>query len=203
VRLQDLLFQSAGALVEDGQELFGQPFNLIQICIGVDISVPSFALSRDGDLVLGPLAGEVDADAGDDCGRVAQAHGGQVQRVGRHEVRGLSELFRCFDQLTALDHMGVRVVDGNIKAKGLEQDVLVAHQLLGLCQVLFRFGIQLGTISVQADIRHLDNMFQFTWLLLDLGGEEKSSCCDIIAVELCEAVEHVEPLHVYYRCVDA
>ena len=28
--------------------------------------------------------------------------------------------------------MGVRVVDGNIKAKGLEQDVLVAHQLLGL-----------------------------------------------------------------------
>ena len=126
-------------------------------------------LSRDRDLVFGPLAGEVDADAGDDCGRVAQAHGGQVQRVGRHEVRGLSELFRCwnkrheialarpiiainrtqdiistihqprartsartFDQLTALDHMGVRVVDGNVKAKGLEQDVLVAHQLLGL-----------------------------------------------------------------------
>ena len=44
VRLQDLLLQSAGALVEDGQELFGQPFNLIQICIGVDIGVPSFAL---------------------------------------------------------------------------------------------------------------------------------------------------------------
>ena len=44
VRLQDLLFQSAGTLVEDGQELFGQPFNLIQICIGVDISVPSFTL---------------------------------------------------------------------------------------------------------------------------------------------------------------
>ena len=55
-------------------------------------------LSRDGDLVLGPLAGEVDADAGDDCGRVAQAHGGQVQRVGRHEVRGLSELFRCWNK---------------------------------------------------------------------------------------------------------
>ena len=36
-----------------------------------------------------------------------------------------------------------------------------------------------------------------------LGGEEESSCCDIIAVELCEAVEHVEPLHVDYRCVDA
>ena len=28
--------------------------------------------------------------------------------------------------------MGVRVVDGNIKAKGLEQDVFVTHQLLGL-----------------------------------------------------------------------
>ena len=39
---------------------------------------------------------------------------------------------RTFDQLTALDHMGVRVVDGNIKAKGLEQNILVAHQLLGL-----------------------------------------------------------------------
>ena len=83
------------------------------------------------------------------------------------------------------------------------------------------------------NIGNLDNMFQFTWLLLDLkvslwyenasefgmylylfcndhklfryhlGGEEESSCCDIIAVELCEAVEHVEPLHVDYRCVDA
>lgn len=83
------------------------------------------------------------------------------------------------------------------------------------------------------NIGNLDNMLQFAWLLLDLkislwfenviefgmylylfcnddkllrhhlGGEEKSSCCDIIAVELCEAVEHVEPLHINYRCVDA
>jgi hypothetical protein len=48
--------------------------------------------------------------------------------------------------------MCVRVVDGNVEAEGLKQDVLIAHQLLGLCQVLFRFGIQLGAISVQADI---------------------------------------------------
>ena len=39
---------------------------------------------------------------------------------------------RTFDKLTAFDNMGVRMVDGNVEAEGLEQDVLIAHQLLGL-----------------------------------------------------------------------
>ena len=44
VRLQDLLLQPAWALVKDGEELFGQLLDLIQVGIGVDISVPGFAL---------------------------------------------------------------------------------------------------------------------------------------------------------------
>ena len=37
-----------------------------------------------------------------------------------------------FDHLTALDDVGVGMVDGHVEAEGLEQDVLVADQLLGL-----------------------------------------------------------------------
>ena len=45
---------------------------------------------------------------------------------------------RTFDKLTAFDNMGVRMVDGNVEAEGLEQDVLIAHQLLGLQCVMMK-----------------------------------------------------------------
>ena len=44
VRLQDLLLQPARALVKDGEELFRQLLNLVQICIRVNVRVPSLPL---------------------------------------------------------------------------------------------------------------------------------------------------------------
>ena len=44
VGLQDLFLQPAWALVEDGEELFRQLLNLVQICIRVDVSIPSLPL---------------------------------------------------------------------------------------------------------------------------------------------------------------
>ena len=44
VGLQDLFLQPAWALVKDGEELFRQLLNLVQICIRVDVSVPSLPL---------------------------------------------------------------------------------------------------------------------------------------------------------------
>ena len=44
MRLQNLLLQPAWALVKDGEELFGQLLDLIQVGIGVDISVPGLPL---------------------------------------------------------------------------------------------------------------------------------------------------------------
>lgn len=41
-----------------------------------------FAIRGHGDLPVGPLAGQVDADARDDRGPVLQAEGGEVQTVG-------------------------------------------------------------------------------------------------------------------------
>ena len=44
VGLQYLFLQPAWALVKDGEELFGQLLDLIQVGIGVDISVPGLPL---------------------------------------------------------------------------------------------------------------------------------------------------------------
>ena len=44
VRLQYLLLQPAWALVEDGEELFSQFLNLVQIGVRVDVSIPSLPL---------------------------------------------------------------------------------------------------------------------------------------------------------------
>lgn len=38
-------------------------------------------------------------------------------------------------ELAALDHVGVGVVYGNVKAQGLQEDVLIDHQLLRPLQV--------------------------------------------------------------------
>ena len=52
-------------------------------------------------------------------------------------------------------------------------------------------------------MRHLDDVLQLARLLLDLGGEEERGGGDGVAVEPVEGVEHVEPLHVHDRSVDA
>ena len=39
-------------------------------------------------------------------------------------------------------------------------------------------------------------------LVCYLGSQKQRSCCDEVSVKLGETVEHVESLHVYYRCVD-
>ena len=64
-------------------------------------------------------------------------------------------------------------------------------------------GVGRGLLAVEADVRHLDDVLQLARLLLDLGGEEERGGGDRVAVEPVEGVEHVEPLHVHDRSVDA
>jgi len=47
------------------------------------------SISGNGDLPVGPLASQVNANTGDDCGLVLQAEGGEVQtaRAARHGGR--------------------------------------------------------------------------------------------------------------------
>lgn len=45
----------------------------------VQILPPVFPISGDRDLPVGPFTGQVDADAGDYCGLVLQAEGGEVE----------------------------------------------------------------------------------------------------------------------------
>lgn len=76
--LQNFLLEPAGTLVKYGEELLGQPLNLIYVAGGIHIGVPWLALSREGDLVFRPFAGQMDAHTCYYGGRVPQAHGGQV-----------------------------------------------------------------------------------------------------------------------------
>lgn len=50
---------------------------------GINILPPVFAISRNGDLPVGPFAGEMDANAGYNGWTVLQAEGGQVQTAAR------------------------------------------------------------------------------------------------------------------------
>lgn len=97
----------------------------------------------------------------------------------------------------------MRMVDGYIEAKCLEENVFIAHQFLCLCQVLFGLSLQLWLISVKTNVGNLDNMLQLSRLLLHLSSQEKCSSRDIVSVELGEAVKHIEPLHVHNRGIDA
>ena len=56
---------------------------------------------------------------------------------------------------------------------------------------------------MEADVGDLDDVLELPGLFLDLGGEEERRGGDRVAVELGERVEHVEPLHVHDRRVDA
>jgi len=121
----------------------------------------------------------VDPEASDDRGRVSQTHGGQVEAVGGQVVRRLGQLLGGFDELAASDHVGVRVVDGDVEAERLEQDVLVEHQLLGF--LLVRVGPDVKgrhVAAVEADVRHLDHVLQLSRLLLHLGGQEQGCQSD-------------------------
>ena len=75
----DLLLELARAPLEDVEELLRQPLEEVQRGRGVHVLEPLLVLRRHGDLVVGPLAREVDAHARDHGRRVAEAHGGQVQ----------------------------------------------------------------------------------------------------------------------------
>ena len=74
----------------------------------------------------------MNAETGDDRRRVSQAHRRQMETVGGQVIRSLSQLFGGFHQLATSHDVGVRVVDGDVEAESLQQDVLVRHQLLSL-----------------------------------------------------------------------
>ena len=57
VTLENLLLKPAGALVEDGEELACEPFDLIDVGILVHVGVPRPILQGHWYLILGPLAG--------------------------------------------------------------------------------------------------------------------------------------------------
>lgn len=119
-RGHNLPLEPGRALVKYDKELVGEFVQEVLVCVCVDVVIPRLALPAGGDLVVGPLAGEVDADAGHGGGRVAEAHGGQVEAIGGHEVRSLGKLLRSFDELAAPDDVSVRVVDGYVEAQSLE-----------------------------------------------------------------------------------
>lgn len=125
--------------------------------------------------------------------------------VCRHEVRSLRQLFRRLNQLATLDHVRMRMVDGDVKAQGLQQDVLVADQLLGLLYIGVRSRIDGRLIAqtvVEAKMSDLYDVFEFPRLFFDFGCEKQRRRGQRIAVESGEGVEHVKTLHVDNRGVD-
>lgn len=58
-------------------------------------------------------------------------------------------------------------------------------------------------VSVEADVRHFDDVLQLPGLLLHLGGQEERRRGHRVAVEAGERVKHVEALHVHDGRVDA
>ena len=72
------------------------------------------------------------------AGSSPQAHGREMEAVGRKVVRRLGQFLGSLDELAAAHDVRVRMVDGHLEAEGLQQDVLVLHQLLRLLVVRFR-----------------------------------------------------------------
>lgn len=68
-----------------------------------------------------------------ECARVCETDWGKLAVWAR--FAGWLRAALTAHQLAALDHVGVGVVYGNIKAQGLQEDVLVDHQLLCPLQV--------------------------------------------------------------------
>lgn len=71
----------------------------------VDVLPPVLAVGRHGDLPVGPLAGQVDTDAGNHGGPILQAECGEVQTVGKDDNSGTTLLKdRTFIQSTTGFH---------------------------------------------------------------------------------------------------
>lgn len=65
-----------------------------------------------------------------------------------------------------------------------------------------RLNIEVGLVAVQAEVRHLDDVLELPGLLFHFGCQKEGGRGDGVPVELAEAVEHVEPLHVHDRGID-
>ena len=56
--------------------------------------------------------------------------------IGRHEIGGVSKIFRSLEDLTVLDDVGVRVNHVDVEAESLQQQVLIRDQHLSSLNVL-------------------------------------------------------------------
>lgn len=74
-----------------------------------------------------------------------------------------------FHQVTRLDDVGVRMVDGHVEAERLQEHVLVEDEVLRLFQV--RVPGDVLRARVQTRVHHLDHVLQLPGLLLDLTGQ--------------------------------
>ncbi len=203
LRVLDFLLKSGRASVENDQKFVGQ---LLQQLLGngaVDVRIPGQILLAFRYLPVGPLAHEVNAEAGDHRGFVLQAHGGEMQTVGRHEVGRLREVFARVGDVAELDDERVRMLDGDVEAQGHQQDILVADQFLRLLGVHLRAAVGVRLAFLQAHLRHLDDVLELTGLLFDLGGQEEGGRGDRVTVEQRERVKTVETVHVDDGGVDA
>ena len=68
----DLLFESARALLVNRQKLFSQVLQQFVSRRCIHVHEPLLVLGREGDLVIGPLAGQVDAEASHDRWRMPE-----------------------------------------------------------------------------------------------------------------------------------
>lgn len=93
----DLALEPARALVQNGQELGRQLFKQLRGAALVDVPEPVLVLAGLGYFPVGPLARQVDAQAGHHPGLVLQAHHRQVEAVSSHEVRCLGQVFASPD----------------------------------------------------------------------------------------------------------
>ena len=67
---------------KDGEEFFSQLVEQFDRGCVVDVVEPLFVLSREWDLVVGPLAGEVNANARHNRRRISEAHRSEVETGG-------------------------------------------------------------------------------------------------------------------------
>ena len=87
----DLLLEPGGTLLEDLHELFGHGLEKLLGDGPLKVLVPHLLVGGDGQLGLGPLAGNVDAETGHHRGRVSQTHGRQMQAANQGHIRQPSQ----------------------------------------------------------------------------------------------------------------
>lgn len=205
ILLVDAFLEPGGTLVEYGQELGGELLEELEGNGLVDVPKPGLPFVALRYLPVGPLAGQVDAEAGDDRGLVLKAHCGQVQAVGGHEVGGLGEVLAGPDEVATADDVRVRVIDAHVEAERLEEDVLVHDEVGRLLEVLLRADVQRLVLVVlhEAELRHFDDVLELPRLLLHLAREEERRRRHVVPVEVGEGVKDEEAVHVDHGRVDA